>query len=591
MPSGLIQLVSYGSQDLYLTGTPEITFFKIVYRRHTNFSVESIEVSFDDPITFGEESVLTVPKIGDLISNVYLKIILPQLNFKKTPNSSSLIQTALDNWNNSKTYYEYVEDYVNIMVEAYRVATFDNNAENVTTSGEIYTSVEQFFLDGLGYNTEIDNFKNIANNPFNENKANMRTIASNYSVIYPSNNVADKSVLYQNIIKALKQCELIQKYYYYDMMNKEYIYNDTKNDSLQIAWVKKIGHAIIDYVSVSIGGNIIDKQYGDWLNIWTELTCNVNIEHIYNRLIGNVPELVTFDRNTKPQYTLYIPLQFWFCRNYALALPLISLQYHKVSFNVKFRDFKDCVYMEKDKLILYPNYDEQLYLDELGLDEGIYIDATMLIDYIYLDSSERRKFAQSSHEYLIEQVQLRDFTDINLHKFSALIDFDNPCKELIWVAQQIPYTENKDGYTECLWDKYTASEKSIQTTDKVTGIVTTTKEYSDNIVKHSQIDFNGYVRMNRIDGNYTNYVQPYSCHKRTPCDGINLYSFAFNPEQHQPSGQCNLSRISHATIYNEFDKTLFDNAPDKSRVLNLRLYTVNYNILRFVSGMAACAYT
>lgn len=592
MPGGIIQIGSYGSQDLFLTGTPEITFFKIVYRRHTNFSTESVEINFNGAVAFGEENTLTVPKVGDMIKNIYLKIIVPKLDFKKAPIASGLIDTALTKWNNSIVYYQYTQDYLEIMIEAFRRGYADNLAENVITSGELYETIEFYFSSGGGYTTQIDNFvNNIPDNIFNGNKTNMRTIASDYGPLNVTNNSSSKSNLFTGLLQGIKQCHVIQKHFYYEMLNNKDDYETLTNDNISMAWVKKLGISIIDYIEVYIGGNKIDKHYGDWLNIWHELTGNVNLEKLYDKMIGNVPELTTFDQNSKPQYTLYIPLQFWFCKNNGLALPLISLQYHEVSFNVKFKEFKECAYMEQDKLILYPNYEEELYLDELGMNEGIYIDASMLIDYVYLDSSERRRFAQSSHEYLIEQVQMREFIDINLPKYTALLDFNHPCKELIWVAQQIPYTENDDGYTECKWTVYSSNETSVDTINEFTGKTTSVTKYYGNIVSTSQMEFNGHLRVPKMDGNYFNYLQPYSSHTKTPSDGINVYPFSINPEKHQPSGQCNMSRLSHATLNFEFDQTIFDNAPDPSRVINLRIYTINYNILRFISGMAGCAYS
>jgi hypothetical protein len=591
MAGGLIQIVTYGSQDLYLTGTPEITFFKIVYRRHTNFSIESVEVHFDDNVDFGEESTLTVPKIADLINFVILKITLPKLSFKKTPNSDSAIQTALSEWNTAITNYNTVQDYVEVMIEAFRRANNDYLATNVTTSGELYNSIETYFTDGLGFQTEIDNYKNILGNTFNENKTNLRTIADDYSPINTVNNLSSKITLYNKTEAAIEQCKIIQKYYYYQTVSKEEDYNDIKNDNVKMAWVKKLGHAMIEYTEVLIGGHKIDKQYGDWINVWLELSCDANIEKMYGKLIGNVPALTTFDRNDKPSCTLHIPLRFWFCFNNGLAIPLISLQYHDLSFNVKFRNFVDCAYMEKDKTILIPGYDDELYLDELGRAEGVIIQASMLIDYVYLDSSERKRFAQSSHEYLIEQVQMREFSGINLVNFQALIDFNHPCKELIWVAQKTHYVQNTDGYTECLWHVYSSNETEITTTNKYTNKVSTHKEYSGNPIKFTEIDFNGYVRVEKRDSTYFNYLQPYIVHNRSPADGVNCYSFALHPEKHQPSGQCNMSRLAHVIMKLDFDKAIFDTAPDKSSVLNLRIYTKNYNILRFISGMAGCAYT
>lgn len=594
MAGGLIQIISYGSQDLYLTGTPEITFFKIVYRRHTNFSIESIEVPFDTPVSFGQESFVNLPKIGDLMSKVYLKIIVPALHFKRVNTNSENIQDDIDNaltlYNDAITNLQYVKDYIALMSEAFRFAYYDYITNNIINSEDLKDTLVGHLSDNNDkYNTVRDSLMLIDDfsNHFNENEANIYTIANTVD------NDEPKDVLYKKLLSAIDYCRSIHDYYYYDMISKKEYYDDITNLYLKIAWVKKLGHAIIDYIQVTIGGNAIDKQYGDWLNVWHELTGNIHTESIYDRLIGNVREMTSFDKNGKPSYTMYIPLQFWFCREYGLALPLVSLQYHDVGFNIKFKNFVECAYVENDnynRLIYAKNSDDGVYLDELDEDNGIILEASLLVDYVYLESSERRRFAQSSHEYLIEQLQVREFKGININKFKALLDFDHPCSELIWLAQKTEYTQNIDGFTECKWDKYTSTVKTNTKKNKYTGVTTIEQIHSGNIITYSQIDFNGHNRVEKRDGNYFNYVQPYAHHTKTPSDGINVYSFAFNPEKHQPSGQCNMSRLSQAVMYLDFDKSVFDNAIDPSNVINLRIYTQNKNILRFISGMAGCAY-
>lgn len=198
MPGALLQLVAYGAQDVYLTGNPQITFFKIVYRRHTNFAVESIEQFFNGATNFSRKSTCEISRNGDLITQTFLKVILPEVRF----------------------------------------------------TGDF-----------------------------------------------------------------------------------------CKFGHVEFAWVRRLGHAIIDETELEIGGAQIDKQYGEWLNIWYELSHPVGQESGYAKMVGDVPELTEVSTlswdvpdNTllKPNYTMYIPLQFYFCRNNGLALPLIALQYHQV---------------------------------------------------------------------------------------------------------------------------------------------------------------------------------------------------------------------------------------------------------------------
>jgi hypothetical protein len=117
MTGGLLEIVTYGSQDLYLTGTPEITFFKVVYRRHTNFAIENIRVNFDDTVGFGLDSSLTIPKVGDLVHKMYLEIILPKIDFKR--NDASLdFQPALDQ---AEANFEILTDFMSLNRRALRL--------------------------------------------------------------------------------------------------------------------------------------------------------------------------------------------------------------------------------------------------------------------------------------------------------------------------------------------------------------------------------------------------------------------------------------------------------------------------------------
>lgn len=569
MTGGLIQIVTYGNQDLYLTGAPEITFFKIVYRRHTNFSVESIPVQFDDSIEFGKECILSVPKVGDLIKNVYLEVIIPEMTLKRNPDGDNVVNNAdITNYNTAVANYNTVVDFMLINIEAYRRGYETYSAENVTTVEDIAESIISY-MSATSFTDTINNYIALVT-LVNSNKTNLLTIVNNYS----GDTTTLKDVIMDEINSAVVKSELLQKDYYTAMLTEYDSYMDNKNENLKFAWVDKLGHAIIDYVEIYIGGNRIDKHYGEWLNIWNELTGTTAKEKLYNELIGNVKELTTFDRTTKPQYILQIPLQFWFCRTNGLALPLVSLEFHDIYFKVKFKEFVECAYMEDQKLIYFSNLSEELYLDEITDDEGLVLQANMLIDYIYLDKNERKKFAQSSNEYLIEQVQMIEFADISEESVEFYLNFNHPCKELIWVGQKTDYTENINGYTRCRWDNYTKNDDN-----------------TENTIDTCQLDFNGYTRVLKSNWKYFNYVLPYAYHTASPQDGINIFSFSITPESHQPSGQCNMSRLSKVSLFIDFDKSLFISPQDPQRVLNLRVYAVNYNILRFLGGMAGLAYS
>jgi hypothetical protein len=204
-------------------------------------------------------------------------------------------------------------------------------------------------------------------------------------------------------------------------------------------WVNWVGHALIKNVEVEIGGQRIDKHYGDWLHIWNELTQETGKQAGYASMVGNVdrlyrpvglasgsagatgtsPREVAGRTGVMPKTTLFIPLQFWFCRNPGLALPLIALQYHEVKINIEFRSATDCCGVGTS----VPTSAKSL------------ASASLYVDYIYLDTDERRRFAQVSHEYLIEQLQFTGDESVSSTSQKIKLNFNHPCKELVWVVQ------------------------------------------------------------------------------------------------------------------------------------------------------------
>ena len=290
-------------------------------------------------------------------------------------------------------------------------------------------------------------------------------------------------------------------------------------------------------------------------------------------MIGNVEILTSFDRNLKPSYILKIPLQFWFCTHSGLSIPLVALQYHDVTIDVTFRKIEQVSYIELNQTIYLPN-GNSIFLQQVPAELGIDITATLLIDYIFIDQSERRRFATSSHEYLIEQIQILEFSNITQQdNLLFLKNFVHPSKELIWVAQQEAYVTTANGYIQQRYDNYSL-----------------TIENTGNIINESKLEFNGYDRISRRNCNYFNYVQPYEVHNKTPSDGINNYSFAIFPEETQPSGTANFSTLTDIKLFLYVDSSLL--LPDGTiQPITIRIYTRNHNILRFINGFAGTAYT
>ncbi len=411
MSGGLMQLVAYGAQDIYLTGNAQITFFKVVYRRHTNFSIESIEQTFNGFVDFGRKLTVTVSRNGDLIHKMFLRVVLPAL--KQDQNGS----------------------------------------------------------DWQGY-------------------------------------------------------------------------------------VNSVGNALIKSVEIEIGGQVVDKHYSEWLEIYGELTQSDAEYRGYKRLIGKYATNVSLETNALEEKTLYIPIQFWFCRNPGLALPLIALQYHEVKLNFEFRGIKE---------LTRSNVQISNPLDIDGNTPSIR-SASLWVDYIYLDTDERRRFAQVSHEYLIEQVQFNEPEGIDNRSttINSALQLNHPVKELLWIV-----TRNETRETN------TVSGNDLFNFSSTAG---------GDTFETAKLLFNGHDRMKERDSLYYREVQPYNHHTRTPSKHIYSYSFALTPEEHQPSGSCNMSRLDNVVLNLTFNGSTTVES-------ELRVYGVNYNVLRIMSGMAGLAYS
>ena len=520
MGGGLMQLVAYGAQDVYLTGNPQITFWKVTYRRHTNFAMESIEQTFNGQADFGRRVQCTVSRNGDLAYRTYLQVTLPEVG---------------------------------------------------------------------------------------------QTSAGRYA-----------------------------------------------------RWLDCPGEQMISMVEVEIGGQRIDRQYGDWMHIWNQLTLTSEQERGYNKMIGNtsqltyvtdpsyadvasacssanVPAATCAPRKALPETTLYVPLQFWFCRNPGLALPLIALQYHEVKINLELRPLDECLWAVSSSL------------DSGAKDTSAYnhslVAASLYVDYVFLDTDERRRMAQNPHEYLIEQLQFTGDESIGSSSNKIKLNFNHPCKELVFVcqpdanvdycasfehdkalhaamgAQPFNYTDALDALPNALAAFSGAGARKgdaavINTTgndaglfqdpnaDVVSSMVTETGDsrdsgvsdagafvlaetalhmhcWGENPVVTAKLQLNGQDRFSEREGSYFDVVQPYQHHTRNPDSGINVYSFALRPEEHQPSGTCNFSRIDNATL----QLVCSTNAIGDSKVAKVRVYATNYNVLRVMSGMGGLAYS
>ena len=350
------------------------------------------------------------------------------------------------------------------------------------------------------------------------------------------------------------------------------------------------------------------------------------------------PAQVCAERNTLPETTLYVPLQFWFCRNPGLALPLIALQYHEVKINVELRKLDECLWATEGNSMSGT-------LPTKVASKSL-VAASLYVDYVFLDTDERRRMAQNPHEYLIEQLQFTGDESVGSSSNKIKLNFNHPCKELIWVvqkdehvdycaslkqnyslhelegAQPFNYTDAYDVLinnvnqfkNDGLMKSGTSFKSTVEgTSDDIylfsempsdgsgNGVNNVSdaaafvlKEESlglhcwgENPVVTAKLQLNGQDRFQEREGSYFDTVQPFQHHTRAPDSGINVYSFALRPEEHQPSGSCNFSRIDNATL----QLVLSNNTVSGSQTAKVRVYATNYNVLRVMSGMGGLAYS
>ena len=291
-----------------------------------------------------------------------------------------------------------------------------------------------------------------------------------------------------------------------------------------------------------------DKHYSDFMYIWNELSLPTGKRSGYDTMVG--ASLNT--GSSSPQTTLYVPLEFWFCRNVGLALPLIALQYHEVKINIDFESIGN--------LLKYGS----TTFSASGV-AGDLPSCSLWVDYIFLDTDERRRFAQLSHEYLIEQLQFTGDESVTGLNPKIKLNFNHPVKELIWVVQRDSQLTAGGSNN---WTNYAAD--GVDTNGTV------------NSVKSAKLQLNGQDRFAERAGTYFNLVQPFQHHENVSQNvGINVYSFALKPEEHQPSGTLNLSRVDTAVL----QLTLAAGVPNAT----VKSFATNYNVLRVMSGMGGLA--
>ena len=451
MPAGggLLQLVATGKQDLFLTGNPQISFFKMVYRRHTNFSTEAQAMYFDGTPNFGQRITCLIPRRGDLLGRVYLDVTLPQIKDAVT--------------------------------------------------------------------------------------------------------------------------------------------------GLPLSYTNSIGHALIQEITFEVGEQEIDRQTGEWMELWTQLTTPAGQREALNEMLGRFECYMPPNLKPGPKsegLRLTIPLQFYFCKNPGLYLPLLALQYHPIRITITLRPLQQLFWIE-------PTGNLQLWKPacNVTVDCTSHITNIMLWgEYIYLDVEERRMFVSSTHEYIIEQVQYTPPHSITAQQTTATVsvEFNHPIKEFIFVVQRDEMANRNEwfNYSNLAINEAIPSDSGINIIDYMNSTAPTGRM---DLILNAKLQLDGYDRFAVREPQYFRLQQPYEHHSYTPVNSfIYNYSFALRPEDAQPTGTMNASRIDSIVWQIQMNQILSNPAlPEWKQRGNCHvvIYGHNYNVFRVINGFGGLLFT
>jgi hypothetical protein len=528
MPGAVMQMALVGAADVVLTGSPEISFFKVLNKRYTHYAAESVQMAFKGMADFGKRVTCPITRSGDLVSKIWLQITLPDLaNFQIAPTAAatSTVPSIVSARFTSSTT-------ANVVVQAPTTSVADSLYRYVATvtSDDPDASEEVFYSA-----TTTIGITGLA--------AGMWT----YTVTVARQTMEDATTV---------------------------LSTDDESESVQIIalrWANSVGHALLRNVELQLGGARIDKHESEFYDILSELNLPEEKRAGFERMVGKYRDYDIYDNSFSGSRTLFVPLHFFFCKAPSLSIPIVALAFHEINLSFDFRDWFEVI--KSDVPI-------NMLQDTRGATPSM--DCKLYAEMYLLDTAERLRFSSMPQEMIIEVCQFHGDHPIiinpeepNLTRKIAL-NFSHPVKELIFVYN------HSDTYNATLTPSNYPTNGNDYFNVNMPG-----PDDDDEPITSAYLQINGSNRNEVRPGEYYRLVQPYQSHLRIPNKKIYVYSFSLNADDIQPSGSLNWSRVDQAHLVVTLNPKLATNVGTRGRI---RCFGIAYNLLRISSGLGGLAF-
>jgi hypothetical protein len=533
MVGGILQLVARSYADLYIIKEPEITFFKLIYRRHSNFTTYPLLLKFQQELSFGKSGKCKIPKIADLMRKIYVVYKLPTIKLAYKSATRSQIRKILLDYDIT---YNYSEDSILSITDKIEI-------KNLIISKINYLFLNDFdnpLLNKIGVYTLLKINEN-ATGIFREPRVFSLYIAD---PIYPgafNNNNTEILTKLNGCWEFKEGCELWDKIYWMIDINPP-----------KHAWVSELGHYLTESIKFEIGGVTIDEQNSEIIKNYHTITNDTNKRYDY--LIGNTSDLNNYDNIIKKGRYLYIPINFWFNRHNSTALPLVAMNYTDIYVDLKLRNF--------DKLFYYDSNAEIIKKPKMK--------TFIMGDFVYVENEERNRLCNNKLEYLIDAIQttgeqIITKDDLRGEYIEIKTIFDEPSKYLFWIIKPIKDYKNWNNY------EFIINNQIINPIETVT------------------IKFNGRQRETEKHYGIYQYVKAYNTESGVD-ENLFMYNYALFPHELQPSGSASYGNLAESSIFLKLNPLLINELQENNYQFKISVYSSSVNILRVFSGMAGLAF-